>query len=260
VKRKARSRLVNSNVLFGPPPILIGEDETAYDELIGRVYAALKPVDIIDEMLIEDAVHSQWELLRWSRVKLSLLQTSAANGLERFLNNNLDYDLYRERFVQDLTKILRDNLPEAEDRLQKLARDCAMNETKAVDRVIEILSSIDRDMDRVLDKARDKRAEELVNAYGRREAAAVTLINDLLAKAGTTIDALMAPHLQKQLEYIERVDRLTSVAEARRNANLREIDRRRSALGEKMRRNMQEIEQRELTLIETTTGKGKDAA
>jgi hypothetical protein len=31
-------------------------------------------------------------------------------------------------------------------------------------------------------------------------------------------------------------------------------------LGEKLRRSVQEIEERELTLIETTTGKGKDAA
>jgi hypothetical protein len=105
-----------------------------------------------------------------------------------------------------------------------------------------------------------KRAEELVNDYGRRESGAVALIDDLLAKAGMTIDALIAPHLKAQLEWIERVDRLTTIAETRRNASLREIDRRRSALGEKMRRNVQEIEQSELTLIETTTGKGKDAA
>jgi hypothetical protein len=77
-------------------------------------------------------------------------------------------------------------------------------------------------------------------------------------KPGMTIDALIVPHLKAQLEWVERVDRLTTIAETRRNASLREIDRRRSALGEKLRRSMQEIEQRELTLIETTTG--KDAA
>ena len=262
MKKKMRSSIVNSNVIFGPPPILTGEDETAYDELIGRVYAALKPVDVIDEMLIADVVASEWELLRWSRAKLSLLQACAAKGLQRFLNSNLDYDLYRERFVQDLTEILKDNLPEhdAEDRLQKLARDCAMNETKAVDSVNKILNSIDLHMNRVLNNARDNRAEELVKEYVRRDSGAVPLIDDLLAKAGMTIDALIVPHLKEQLESIERVDRLTTVAEARRNANLREIDRRRSALGETMRRSMLEIEQRELTLIETRTGKEKDAA
>jgi len=72
-----------------------------------------------------------------------------------------------------------------------------------------------------------------------------------LEKAGMTIDALIAPYLQ--LESIERVDRLTTIAETRRNASLREIDRRRSALGGKLPR----IE--EPVLIETTAGKGKDA-
>ena len=135
-----------------------------------------------------------------------------------------------------------------------------MNETDAVDKVNKILSSIDLDVDNVLDDARVNRAEELVKEYVRRESAAVALIDDLLAKAGTTIDALIASHLEEQLEYIERVDRLATVAEARRNASLREIDRRRSVLGEKLRRSVQEIEERELKLIETTTGKGKDAA
>jgi hypothetical protein len=207
-------------------------------------------------------VASEWEYLRWSRLKLSLIQACAAKGLKGFLNSQLDYELYHERFVEDLTEILQDNLPEddAEDCARRLARDCAMNETGAVDSVNKILSSIHLHMDHVLNNARDNRAEELVKEYVRRESGAVALIDDLLAKAGMTIDALIVPHLKEQLEWVERVDRLTTVAETRRNTSLREIDRRRSALGEKMRRSMQEIEQRELTLVETTTGKGKDAA
>jgi hypothetical protein len=257
MKKKTRSRLVNGNVLFGPPLILAGEDEAAYDELIGRVYAAIKPVDVIDEMLIADAVASEWEYLRWSRLKLSLLHACAAKELQEFISSKLDYDLYRERFVQDLTEILEDNLPEdeAEDGPQRLARDCAMDKTAAVDRVNEILDSINLQMGAVLNDARANRAEELVKEYGRRESGAVALIDDLLAKGGMTADALIVPHLKPQLEWIERVDRLTTIAETRRNASLREIDRRRSALGEKLRRSMQEIEH---TVIETTTG--KDAA
>jgi hypothetical protein len=258
---KKKTRVVNSNVLFGPPPILAGE-EAAYDELVGRVYAAIKPVDVIDEMLIADVVASEWEFLRWSRLKISLIQACAAKGLAEFLNNNVDYDQYLEHFVEDLAEILQVNLPEgqAEDLPLRLARACALNETAAVNTVNELLSSIDLDMEGVLDGARSNRAEELVKEYVRRESGTVALIDDLLAKAGMTIDALVVPHLEEELEYVERVDRLTTVAEGRRNASLREIDRRRSVLGEKLRRSVQEIEERELTLIETTTGKGKDAA
>jgi hypothetical protein len=260
MKKKTTSKVVNSDNLFGPPPILAGE-EAAYDELIGRVYAAIKPADVIDEMLIADAVASEWQYLRWNRLKFSLVQTCAAKGLKGFLNINLDYDMYRARFEEDLTEIHEDNLPEdhVED-LERLARDCARDEPAANDKVDEILTKADLDVDQIVDFARASRAEELVKEYMRRDSGAVALIDDLLAKAGTTIDALIAAHLEMQLGYVERIDRLATIAEARRNASLPEIDRRRSVLGEKLRRSVQEIEERELTMIETTTGKGKDAA
>ena len=60
--------------------------------------------------------------------------------------------------------------------------------------------------------------------------------------AGLSIDALMAEALAGKLDDIERIDRLTTIAETRRNAMLREIDRRRAALGEGLRRHVQEVE------------------
>jgi hypothetical protein len=38
-------------LLFGPPPLLEGEDAAAYDQLLARICAAAKPVDIIDEIM-----------------------------------------------------------------------------------------------------------------------------------------------------------------------------------------------------------------
>jgi hypothetical protein len=106
--------------------------------------------------------------------------------------------------VEDLTEILQDNLPaeHAKDNPKRLARDCARNETDAVDAVNEILSSIDLDMDHILNGARVIRAKELVKEYVRGESGAVALIDDLLAKDGTTIDGLIVPHLRAKLEYI----------------------------------------------------------
>jgi hypothetical protein len=261
MKKKTKSNVVNGEGLFGQPPVLAGEDEAAYDDLMGRVYAAVKPAEVLEEMLIEDLVASEWEFLRWRRLKLSLVQACAVKGLEEFLNENMDYNRYRKRFREDLSEILKENHPEDRaEELEKLARDCAQDEADANDKVNEILSSINLDLDKLLDRARASRAEELVKEYVRRESGAVVLIDNLLSKAGTSIDALIAPHLEEQLEYVERVDRLATIAEARRNASLREIDRRRSVLGEKLQRTVQEIEGRELALIEGATGKGKDAA
>ena len=93
--------------------------------------AVIKPVDVIDEMLIADVVALEWELLRWRRLKFSRMQACPTKGLQGFLDTKLNYDLSRHRFVEDLTEILQDNLlqGDAEDRPQRLARDCAMNET-----------------------------------------------------------------------------------------------------------------------------------
>ena len=107
--------------------------------------------------------------------------------------------------------------------------------------------------------ARAHKAKELVQEYVRREPDAVTLVHELLTGAGVSMDALMADALTEHLDYIERIDRLTTIAENRRNASLREIDRRRAVLGQHCD-SVQEIEDAEFKVIETTPAKGKNAA
>ena len=51
-------------------------------------------------------------------------------------------------------------------------------------------------------------------------------------------------------EKIEGLDRLTAIAEARRNAILREIDRRRAAFAQAFRDKMQDVEDAEFKTIE----------
>ncbi len=262
--KKLTSKAISQRSLFGPAPILDGEDAASYDELFGRVCAAIKPVDVIDEILIADAVALEWEVLRWRRLKLSLIQARVAKALERFLSKdeNLDYDLYRKQFVDELTTVLQENRREdqTEDFVLTLARSCGRNETDAVDKVIEWLAGIDLELDDVLDRARARKAEELVQGYVRREPSTVKLVDRLLAKASKSIEAFTAEALAHELDNVERIDRLTTIAESRRNASLHEIDRRRAALGETLRRRLQQIEADEVKVIETTPAKGKSAA
>jgi hypothetical protein len=251
--------------LFGPPPLLEGEDAAAYDQLLASICAVVKPVDIIDEIFITDVVTSEWEVLRWRRLKSSLIRARGLEALEDFLAEQLelDYDLYAEHFADHLAEILQDNLPEDQpDSVQTLANQCARNEPNAADKVNELLAGmrLDMDMDDILASARARKAKELVQDYVRREPDAVTLIHQLLTGAGESMDGLTADALAEHLDYIERIDRLTSVAESRRNASLHEIDRRRAVLGETLRRSVQEIEDGEFEEIESTPAQGKNAA
>ena len=247
--------------LFGPPPLIEGEDAAAYDQLLARICAAVKPVDIIDEMFIVDIVPSEWEVLRLRRLKWRLIRARALEKLEGFLGENLDYDLYSKDFADDLAEILQDNLPEDQvDSAQTLAHECARNEADADDKVEKILAGIELNMDQVLDDAKRRKAKELVQEYVRREPDAVTLVDGLLTDAGVSMDGLMADALAKKLDDIERIDRLISIVESRRNASLREIERRRAVLGETLRRSVQEIEDGEFEVIETTPAQGKNVA
>jgi hypothetical protein len=61
------------------------------------------------------------------------------------------------------------------------------------------------------------------------------------------------------VQVLPRIDHLTTIAETRRNAMLREIDRRRAVLSEALRRQVQEVEG-EYEVVEQPPGKAKSAA
>jgi len=94
---------VQQLALFGPPLLLEGEDEAAYDELLARMCAAVKPVNVVEEMLIADVVFLEWEILRWRRLKFSLLRTSGHEALEDFLRRTSDDD-YRLYDILDMAR------------------------------------------------------------------------------------------------------------------------------------------------------------
>ena len=247
--------------VFGQPLLLEGEDPAAYDQLLARIYAAVNPVDIIYEIFVADVVFSTWEVLRLGRSKWGLVRAHGLVALEEFLGPKLDYDLYSEDLAHEVADILQDNLPEdqAED-AQTLARGIAQNEADAFDKVQKILGGIGLNIKRVRDEVRDNKAKELVQQYVRREPDALTLVNELLTRAGKSIDNFMAEALAEKLDDIERIDHLITIAVNRRNASLREIDRRRAVLGEALRRSVQEVEEAEFKVIEGTPAKGKNAA
>ena len=60
--------------LFGSPVLLEGEDADAYNELLMNFCATVKCKDTIDEMFVADVVYLQWEIMRFRRLKSSLLK------------------------------------------------------------------------------------------------------------------------------------------------------------------------------------------
>jgi hypothetical protein len=247
--------------LFGQSLLLEGEDGATYDQLLAHIRAVVKPADIIDEMFVNDVVSLEWEVLRLRRLKLSFIRVRGLGALQDFFAENLGYDLYSECFADDLAEILQDNLPEDEaDSAQTMARQYVDDEPDAIEKVNRVLEGIDLQLGKILRDARARKAKELVQAYVRRDPDAITLINELLADEGRSMDTFMANALMNGLDTIERINRLTTIAESRRNASLHEIERRRAILGEPLRRTVQEIEDGEFKMIETTPANEENAA
>jgi hypothetical protein len=243
--------------LFDEPYLIQGEDATSYQELLAQIRAAVHPIDIIDEMLVADVTSLEWEVLRWRRLKTTLIRARWLAALENFLREKL--------FAKRLMEILEQNVPEDQkDFVQALAHKCAQHKEQhkeeALKMVREILDEIGAISYDVLRDAQSAKAKELVKDYVRNEPDAVTLIDKLLADAGESQDVLTINALARGFDFIERLDRLTMVAEERRNTSLREIDRRRLVLGKALRQTVQQIEDDEVKMIEATPNIGKKVA
>jgi hypothetical protein len=182
--------------LFGPPPLLEGEDTAAYDELLVRISGAVKPADILEEIWVREVVDLVWEAFRLRRLKANFMTTVAHEGLRKILETLSDWS----------------------------------------------------------------DARDLAQAWATRERGAIKQVDELLASAGLTMDAVMAQTLSLKLDDIDRIDRMIATAEGRRNAILREVDRHRTTWGQNVRRAVQQIEAAEIKVIETKPAKNNSTA
>jgi hypothetical protein len=75
--------------LLGPSWIMEGEDPNLYEELLGRVGAAVQPVDIIDWLLVKDVVALTWQIHRSRRLRQSIMRSARRAAMQRLLSSIL---------------------------------------------------------------------------------------------------------------------------------------------------------------------------
>ena len=83
LKRPAKSEVTTVDRIFGPPPILPGEDASAYEELLARVSADVKPRDMIERISVRDVVYFTWEIFRWRAIKKAWISLEVAKRLPK---------------------------------------------------------------------------------------------------------------------------------------------------------------------------------
>jgi hypothetical protein len=91
--------------------------------------------------------------------------------------------------------------------------------------------------------------ESLAQQWYSGDTEAVATVEQVLASAGLTMDAVMAHTLSVRINDIERIDRMMMAAEMRRDNILRELDRRRAVLAQDLRSAIREAEEAEFKLL-----------
>jgi len=187
---------------FGPSAVR-RPDAAGYDELAARIFAHVKPVDPIEELLTGDMIDLTWELLNYRRKKELILEGAIPRALEDklapFING-------RHRFGA----------------LQRYEADGALEPSAAM---------------------------ELVSDWVKQEPKALARVDELLASANLTMEDVRAHALLLQLGAVERLDRLITNVEVRRNGVLREIERYRALLAHALRAAANEAEEGEFEVV-----------
>ena len=84
-RQTSHCKSLTVKTIFGAPPILPEEDLEAYDELLARVSDHVKPTNIIEEIWVRDVIDLTWEILRWRKIKVSLVSGAIPDVLSGFL-------------------------------------------------------------------------------------------------------------------------------------------------------------------------------
>ncbi len=71
--------------LLGPGWIIEGEDPQLYEDLLAAVGAAVKPIDLIDWLLLKDFVDLTWEIQRARRTRESVVRMARRDAMKSIL-------------------------------------------------------------------------------------------------------------------------------------------------------------------------------
>src|SRR5215468_3028624 len=71
---------------IGPPGLFEGEDAAGYDNLLARIWGALQPRDVFEQIWARDIVDLVWEIFRLRRMKAQFMREAAPDSLAKVLD------------------------------------------------------------------------------------------------------------------------------------------------------------------------------
>jgi hypothetical protein len=119
-------------------PLVLGEEEAGYDELLASVTGAVKPRDFIETMWVKDVVDELWEAQRYRRLKAALLRMAGKDHLVRILETAKD-------------PVTEKPLPPGSAELTAIC--CLQGDEESIGEVKDILTDYALDFDSIMARA-----------------------------------------------------------------------------------------------------------
>jgi hypothetical protein len=145
--------------------------------------------------------------------------------LERFTADSKPEDVFDEMWVRDLVDLTWETR-----RLRRLKAHlltCVMRDNLSP--IFEPINIVEKGSDRELS------ADEIAELWVARDPLAIEEVNQQLSSKGLTLEHVAALAFSARIEDFERIDRMITSAEARRNDALRELERHRETLARALR-------------------------
>ena len=194
------SQLPTALTIFGPPPLLAGEDATAYNDLLARVSGTLKPSDIFEEIWVREITDLIWETLRWRRHQAGLIKAAVPNVLEKILKPLLPKGVPSDGSLRSKLFAEREPLIAA----SRLAAEWAIGSLPEVEYVEKLLASVGLTMDDVVARAVAHELEK-IERFDRLIASAEWRRNTLLREIERR-RASFAEKLRREVPKIEEAE------------------------------------------------------
>lgn len=106
--------------LLGRPPLLAGENGTAFSIFRQKIYADLLPSGPVEEMFVNSLIYAYWDFLRYSSLKVAFMSSSKIDGLDRILRV-IKGDEERKELLKNYILNQPDAVKEVEDLLRELS-------------------------------------------------------------------------------------------------------------------------------------------
>ena len=181
--------------LFGPPPLLSGEDPDEYMALFRSIAATVQPADIFERQAVRHLTDLMWEMRRYRRLITQLIDGSDQLGLEKVL----------QRFAPPAPV---DQLMFGATKAQDLARGYVLKQGTVVTDVDSLLASAALTWDTVKAEAAALRIGEIER------------LNRLVITAAARVNSTLREFERRRAELAKRLRRAVQQVDAADAPNL----------------------------------------